>query len=151
MTMIVSVVSCLGVWRCFTRQLPSCVLHNILRSAHLNRQNVSISSIGRSCESCVKKYRSWLSDSDCQSLGKDKLKNASILRKYGSICMGEKTRSYCRLLSRISRRIVGSLSICSFVRPCFSTVSRTCGYSLKSVSMSLRHVFKVFCFLRVGA
>jgi len=58
----------------------------------LNRQRVSISSIGKSCESCVKKYWSWLSDSDCQSLGKDKLKNASILRKYGSICMGEKTK-----------------------------------------------------------
>ena len=26
-----------------------------------------------------------------RDLGRDKLKNASILRKYGSICMGEKT------------------------------------------------------------
>ena len=62
--------------------------------AHLNRQRVRISSTGISCESCVKKYRSWLSDSDCQSVGRDKLKNASILRKYGSICMGEKTKCY---------------------------------------------------------
>ena len=127
MTMIVSVVFCLGVWRCFTRLLPSYVLHNTLRSAHLNRQRVSISSICRSCESCVKKYKSWLSESDCQSVGRDKLKNASILRKYGSICMGEKTKDYCRLLSRISRRMVGSSWICSAVSPLFSTSSATAG------------------------
>ena len=65
--------------------------------AHLNRQRVRISSTGISCESCVKKYRSWLSDSDCQSVGRDKLKNASILRKYGSICMGEKTISFLKI------------------------------------------------------
>ena len=29
-------------------------------------------------------------DSVCQSGGRDKLRNASILRKYGSICMGGK-------------------------------------------------------------
>ena len=92
--LIVSVVSCLGAWRCFTRSLPSCVLHKTLRSAHLDRQSVRISSMGRSRESWRKKYWSWLSDNDCQSVGRDKLKNASILRKYGSICMGEKTRSY---------------------------------------------------------
>ena len=40
--------------------------------AHLNRQRERISSTGISCESCVKKYWSWLSDSDCQSLGTDK-------------------------------------------------------------------------------
>lgn len=96
--LIVSVVSCLGVCRCFTRKLPSCVLYNTLRSAHLNRQRVSISSIGRSCESCVKKYWNWLSDNDCQSVGRDKLKNASIQRKYGSICMDEKTKAFIRII-----------------------------------------------------
>ena len=45
------------------------------------------------------------------SVGRNKLKNASILREYGSIGMGEKTKDYCRLLSRISRRMVGSLSL----------------------------------------
>ena len=29
--LIVCVVSCFGAWRCFTRQLPSCVLRNTLR------------------------------------------------------------------------------------------------------------------------
>ena len=29
----------------------------------------------------------------CQYLGRDKLKNASILRKYGSICMGKRQKS----------------------------------------------------------
>ena len=89
--LIVSVASCFCLCLRFTRQLPSCVLYNTLRSAHLNRQRVSISSISRSSESCVKKYWSWLSDSDCQSVGSDKLKNAFILRKYGSIWVGEKT------------------------------------------------------------
>ena len=46
----------------------------------------------------MKKYLSWLSDSDCQSLGRDKLKNASILRKYGSICMDEKTKAFIRII-----------------------------------------------------
>ena len=40
------------------------------------------------------KNRSWLSDKDCQSLGRDKLKNASILRKYESIFMEKKTRNF---------------------------------------------------------
>ena len=55
------------------------------------------------------------------------LHNASIQRKYGSICMGEKTKDYCRLLSRISRRMVGSSWICSAVSPLFSTSSATAG------------------------
>ena len=88
--LIVSVVSCLGAWRCFTRSLPSCVLHKTLRSAHLDRQSVRISSMGRSRESWRKKYWSWRSDRDSQPVGMVKLKNASILRKYGSICMGER-------------------------------------------------------------
>ena len=58
---------------------------------------------------------------------KSKCENTSILRKYGSICMGEKTRSYFRLLSRISRRMVGSSWICSAVSPLFSTSSATAG------------------------
>ena len=32
------------------------------------------------------------------SLGRDKLKNASILRKYGSICMDEKTKAFIRII-----------------------------------------------------
>ncbi len=44
-----------------------------------------------------------------QPVGRNKLKNASILREYGSIGMGEKTKDYCRLLSRNSRRMVGTM------------------------------------------
>ena len=74
-----------------------------------------------------KKKRSCGSDKSAHDLGRDKSKNASILRKYGSICMGEKTKDYCRLLSRISRRMVGSSWICSAVSPLFSTSSATAG------------------------
>ena len=67
------------------------------------------------------------SDKSAHDLERDKSKNASILRKYGSICMGEKTKDYCILLSRISRRMVGSSWICSAVSPLFSTSSATAG------------------------
>ena len=46
----------------------------------------------------MKKYWSWLSESDCQSVERNKLENASILQKYGSICMDEKTKSFIRII-----------------------------------------------------
>ena len=61
------------------------VRHNIRRSAHLKRQSVRISSIGLSVASWRKKKRSCGSDKSAHDLGRDKSKNASILRKYGSI------------------------------------------------------------------
>ena len=45
-----------------------------------------------------KKKRSCGSDKSAHDLGRDKLKNASILRKYGSICMDEKTKAFIRII-----------------------------------------------------
>lgn len=59
--------------------------------AYWHRHIVWISAIGLSVASWRKKKRCRGSDKSAHDLGRDKLKNASILRKYGSICMGEKT------------------------------------------------------------
>ena len=48
--------------------------------------------MGLSVASWRKKKRSCGSDKSAHDLGRDKSKNASILRKYGSIWVGEKTR-----------------------------------------------------------
>ena len=80
---------------------------------HLNRQRVRFSSIALSWERREKKKRSWRSDRDSLSLGRDKLKNASILRKYGSIWVGEKTRGgYCScLISMVAYFFIVSTAI----------------------------------------
>lgn len=69
--------------------------------------------MGRSRESCVKKYRSWRSERDCQPGGRDKLKNASILRKYGSIGMGEKTSYFLLTILLDINNLLSVLTACS--------------------------------------
>ena len=58
---------------------------------HWHRHSVWISAIGLSVASWRKKKRSCGSDKSAHDLGRDKSKNASILRKYGSIVWLEKT------------------------------------------------------------
>ena len=48
-----------------------------------------------------KKKRSCGSDKSAHDLGMDKLKNASILRKYGSICMVRKDKLFILVSAQI--------------------------------------------------
>ena len=75
--------------------------------AHWHRHSAWISAMVLSVASWRKKKRRCGSDKSAHDLGSDKSKNASILRKYGSICMGEKTNclfGFCTnmILSKIS-------------------------------------------------
>ena len=51
-----------------------------------------------------KKKRRCGSDKSAHDLGRDKSKNASILRKYGSICMVEKTRLFYNITEDVKAR-----------------------------------------------
>lgn len=54
----------------------------------------------------------------------------------------QRVSDYCRILSRISRSMIGSSLICSAVIPCFSIISRSCGYFSKVFFNELKFDFK---------
>ena len=84
----VSVACCLPCWTRYTLPYKR---QRTRTFAHWHRHSVWISAIGVSVASWRKKKRSCGSDKSAHDLGRDKSKNASILRKYGSIWVGEKT------------------------------------------------------------
>ena len=60
--------------------------------------------MGLSVGSWRKKKRRCGSDKSAHDLGRDKSKNASILRKYGSICMGKKPRLFYNITEDVKAR-----------------------------------------------
>ena len=129
---------------CWTRYTLPYKRQRTRTFVHWHRHSAWISAIVLSVASWRKKKRSCGSDKSAHDLGRDKSKNAFILRKYGSICMGGKTKDYCRVLSRISRSMIGLSLTCSAVIPCFSISSRNFGYFLNSFFKSFIIEFRYF-------